>query len=382
MYSLTNKTILIISQQSWGKMFVSKHHYAAELARRGNKVYFLNPPNYQDKNFIETVEIVPSNYHPDLYIVNDNIDFPYNLKFHFKGLFHLLIKRHIRAILKKIKAPVDIVWSFDLAHVYPLQYFPSKALKIFHPVDDPLNRTGIGAASGAQYIFSTANEILKKYESYKVSKYFINHGISEAFLFNEKMLKTTATIRVGFSGNLLREDIDRNTLLKIITENPSILFECWGGYEFKDTNVGGANDSAAVQFIETLKAKTNVILHGAVPADQLPAGLRRMDAFLICYDLTVENRNGPNYHKLLEYISTGKVVVSNYICVYKDMPQFVQMVSEATHNRELPALFQKVIGNLQFYNSPELEKQRIEFAKDNTYPKQIDRIEAILSTSK
>ncbi len=39
------KTILLISPESWGKSFVSKHHYAVELAKKGNIVYFLNPPS-------------------------------------------------------------------------------------------------------------------------------------------------------------------------------------------------------------------------------------------------------------------------------------------------------------------------------------------------
>lgn len=44
-FSFNNKTILIISPEPWGKMMISKHHYALELAKLGNEVYFLNPPN-------------------------------------------------------------------------------------------------------------------------------------------------------------------------------------------------------------------------------------------------------------------------------------------------------------------------------------------------
>ncbi len=42
---LNDKTILIISPQEWGKMLLSKHHYALELAKAGNIFYFLNPPD-------------------------------------------------------------------------------------------------------------------------------------------------------------------------------------------------------------------------------------------------------------------------------------------------------------------------------------------------
>ena len=47
------KKILLISPQAWGKMFVAKHHYAVELSRSGNEVYFLNPPVYRKKNFLQ-----------------------------------------------------------------------------------------------------------------------------------------------------------------------------------------------------------------------------------------------------------------------------------------------------------------------------------------
>lgn len=381
MFSFTGKTILIISQQSWGKMFVSKHHYAAELARQGNKVYFLNPPNYQHRDFKEMIEIVPSEFHPNIFLINDNLLFPFNIKFHFLALFHILIRRHVKEILRKIDSPVDVVWSFDLAHVYPLWFFPKKALKLFHPVDDPMLPSGISAAKGAQYIFSTADEILKKYPQYNVPKKFINHGIADEFLSAKKEIKTDSITRIGFSGNLLREDIHRDTLLKIISDNNTLIFECWGSYENKDANVGGIKDEKTAKFIDELKSHANVILHGVVPAKLLAAELQRMDAFLICYDLTSEVRVGPNYHKLLEYISTGKITVSNYVSVYKDMPVLVQMTGEHVTMPELATLFKEVIDNLALHNSPGKQAQRIEFAKDNTYFKQIKRIEEFINSN-
>ena len=56
-----NKKIIIISPESWGINFVSKHHYAKELANKGNEVYFLNPPS--DKNELINIE-------KNLYVIN------------------------------------------------------------------------------------------------------------------------------------------------------------------------------------------------------------------------------------------------------------------------------------------------------------------------
>jgi len=39
-FELRNKTIIILSPEKWGKMMLSKHHYAIELAGMGNIVFF------------------------------------------------------------------------------------------------------------------------------------------------------------------------------------------------------------------------------------------------------------------------------------------------------------------------------------------------------
>ena len=93
---LINKTIIVISPQSWGNMFLAKHHYAIELAKYGNEVYFLNPP--QNQNIKGEVEIVKSNANDSLYLINHSLSFSYKIKFKWIGLFHFLIKFHIKKI--------------------------------------------------------------------------------------------------------------------------------------------------------------------------------------------------------------------------------------------------------------------------------------------
>src|SRR6186713_730734 len=100
MPSLRNRTILIVSPQSWGKMYVSKHHYAIELANYGNKVYFLNPPQTDKKEKMTgKILIRPSGNQDNLFIIDHRISFPYRIKFHFPRLFHALMKPHINAVL-------------------------------------------------------------------------------------------------------------------------------------------------------------------------------------------------------------------------------------------------------------------------------------------
>ena len=376
MPSLKNKTILIVSPQSWGAMFVSKHHYAAELAAYGNTVYFLNPP---DSTLNERVLIKPVETNPGLFIISHRLNFPYNLKFHAIGLFHWLMQWQVKKILHIIGKPIDIVWSFDLGNLYPFRLFPADTFRIFHPVDEPLNAAAIESAKGAQVVFSVTREILDKYKHYGLPLHFINHGVSKIFLQQLSAPQREDRIRVGFSGNLLRPDIDRPVFLQIIQENPSIIFECWGSYQQKDANIGGVLDEATAGFVKSLTALPNIVLHGAVPAAQLAAGYQQMNAFLVCYDIEKDQSRGTNYHKLMEFLGAGKVIISNNVTTYNARPDLVTMSAERSGNHSLPALFREVTANLSRYNTTENILARKHFAAENTYEKQVMNIEQLIN---
>ena len=122
----------------------------------GNNVFFLNPPDEKAGSLNERIEIIQSKEHPSLHIIYNKLWFPYFLKFHFIKSFHFLMNFHIKKVIRKIGKDIDLVWSFDLANVYPLIYFPKSAVKIFHPVDPPSDVQSIKAAIGANFIFSSS----------------------------------------------------------------------------------------------------------------------------------------------------------------------------------------------------------------------------------
>ncbi len=383
MPSLDNRVILIVSPQAWGKMLLSKHHYAIELAERGNVVYFLNPPSNTKIDSKDGVEILPSKIADSLFFINHKPWFAQRLKFHALPLFHALMRAHVKKILKKIPHPLEIVWSFDLGNYYPFSLFGKAPLKIFHPVDEPQNTTAIRSAAGCDIIFSVTREIVEKYHDFSVPRFVINHGVSAKFLDVPSIGHDVhAMKRVGFSGNLLRNDIDRETVKTIVEQNPQLYFEFFGSYTDAQSNIGGAQHAESDAFIAFLQEKDNVRLHGVVGESQLAENLHQMDIFLICYDIEKDQSKGTNYHKIIEYLSTGKVIVSNNVTAYKDHPQLVTMTRERNNNMELPELFKRVVAGLEEYNNPEMQALRKSFARDNTYQKQIDRIEARLPEKK
>ena len=375
---LNNKVVLILTPQSWGNMLLAKHHYAIELAKRGNEVYFLNPPDNDHWSWEKgekRIEIEPLADHPNLYIIHQKLFFPYSLKFHSRRLYNILIKKQIRNILQRIPKPVDLLWSFDLGNLFPLPFFGKKMFKIFHPVDEPRDRNAILAGAGADILFSVTKEIIEKYKSLGIPSYFVNHGLASEFSLGEIVPgPANDKVKVGMSGNLLRPDLDRETLLRIVRENPEVEFHFYGSYEIAQSNIGAAVGKEVNQFIETLKSFPRVVLNGVLKTEDLAKKLNGMDALLICYDIQRDQSKGTNYHKIMEYLSTGKVIVSNNVTTYNEYPDLIQMIPERADNETLPALFRETIGNLEKWNAEALINERRSFAGNNTYGKQLERI--------
>lgn len=378
---IKNKTILILSQQDWGGMFISKHHYSLELAKRGNTVFFINGPD--QRNLLKPGEVrIEKTEYENILLVKHRLSFPYIVRFKAVWLYYKLVKGHIKKIERKINRKIDIVWSFDLSNTIPLKDFDKNALKIYMPVDESGHMNAINAAEGADIIFSVTDEIINKYSGYNVPKYFINHGVSDVFVGNvngkDYHNRIGSKNRVAFSGNLLRPDIDFKTLLEIVRENENVQFDFYGGYDNKTSNLASQADTEAVQYIEQLKQLSNVVLHGQVNTNELAVGLKNADGFLICYDIVKDQSKGTNYHKIMEYLGTGKVVVSNHVTTYEKYPGLIEMVARTGDNKELPKLFNKVINNLAEYNSEERQQARIAFASEHTYAQQVTRIEKYL----
>ena len=378
---LTGKTILILSPQSWGTMFISKHHYAVELAKRGNKVFFLNPPG-EGHDGAASFAIGALAAAPELYLVTQRLSFPGQIRFHLPVIFRNLMKRHLKQLLKFLPEKPDIIWSFDLNALYDFNSFPKQAFRIFHPVDEPLTDAAIRSAEGAQVIFSVTEEIISKYAHLKVPAFCLNHGVAPVFIAAAEHPVSRPEkdqLRVGISGNFTRPDLDRDVLLQIIDENPSCIFECWGAYRSKSSNIGGNADSGTEQFIRELKARKQVILHGPVSPEQLAIALTGMDLFLICYDVEKDQSKGTNYHKILEYLATGRITVANNITTYSNRPDLVQMVESRTSNEALPGLFRHVSGHINEFNNPAAMEVRKSFARGNLYEAKVQRIEDIIA---
>jgi len=370
-----HKTILIISPNSWGKLHVSKHHYALELIKKGNIVYFLNPPKTTNANKIEIIAEAEN-----LFLVNYKTFFPYKIRFHFRNIYNFLMKYQVLKILRAIDKKLDIVWCFDFNLFSDLRIFKAP-LKIYHPVDPVVFPFQINPAKTADIVLSISEKIKSNFKHIHTPSYFINHGVEEHFKnFAENRLNNlTNTIskplKVGYFGNLLRPIINEDILLKIIEDNQEIEFHFWGPHSIENNNLAGSQFDKS-ELSNKLIQKLNVKLHGSKNKMDLIKEIEDIDVFLLLYIKNNTDSDRSNSHKLIEYLSTGKVTVSNQFSTYLNLKDLIVM-PEIDDDNIIPELFLRVASNLEYFNNVELQRKRIEFALDNTYEKQIKRIEKL-----
>ena len=374
-----DKVIYILSQDKWGKMLFSKHHYAIELGKMGNKVFFINF-DHSNRQLTESIGVHETEYE-DVFVVNIKSPVSYFVYREKRTLYNFFIKPLIKKVVKNLKYPPDLIWSFDLYNSLPIKYFSTEVPKIFFPVDGPFSGQPLLAAEGADLIISVTNEILNGYTHLNTKKIFLNHGVAEEFINATVSQTINMPLRIGYSGCFVTSDIDHKTILYLVKKHTALQFEFFGEYDYNNSSIHlPQNIPVEIKaFVDELKTLPNVKLHGVVATAELAKALKQMDLLLVCYNNKKNQSQGTNSHKLLEYLGSGKVVVSSKMKTYiNEYPGWLMMPGKDS-DEDICLLFEKVLNDLKQYNSIDEQKKRVAFAEKFTYPNQIRKIEFMLN---
>lgn len=374
---LNGKRILIISPQAWDKVRVSKHHYAITLAEMGNQVYFLNPPSSE----VSGIQLAQSGI-DGLEIVQYKPFFPINVRFRFPGIFSMLMSVQVKR-LTKVLGHLDIVWCFEPNLYGDLNLFGAK-VKVFHPVDVFTNQHAEKVARSSDVIFSVSPTILDHFQHLGKPGFFVNHGLAQEFVARARAgdgrQRNDGKVKIGYVGNLLIPYLDRVLLKGIILACPDVEFYMIGPYAKGQSSLGTGSAEADL-FISFLKSCHNVKLLGPLGSAALADQLSLMDGFLICYSNQYPGYDLSNSHKILEYLSSGKAIITTPILAYLDKTELVSMPVGLNDDAYLP-FFVDTIGKITLLNSAELQQKRKALALSNTYRDQLAKIEAILTKLK
>lgn len=375
--SFLDKKVLIISPQSWGKMQLSKQHYANELVNAGAEVFFLNPAQLQ-------IGLQPKftrkQLNSQLIVIDYTIPFLPSLKYRLFRFFSILNRMSIERFFRQHGIDIDVVWNFDNGLISDILLYRYAKINIFHPVDQL--RTPV-VTNSYHFVFSLSNEILKSVSHH--NKHFINHGLGEVFEDSAKnRLSHIQNVKLNkdkkicaYIGNLLGLAIDRTCFIDIIESCPDIDFWLIGTYETKSNNLFNAKqlDNDTVAFVQKLKELKNAHLLGPKSHQEIIHKFDEIDCFLICYKITSFYKCD-NSHKILEYLSSGKPVISSFLSTYEGL-DLIDMV-DIDDNLKIVELLKVQFGDLGQALSLNKVEKRIRYALSNTYRANLKKIEDII----
>ncbi len=354
---LINKSILIISPEPWDHIFVSKHHYAAYLAKRGNQVIFANPP--KRKWGLANTEI------DDLRVL-DYPGFIRGLRFLPNFITRWLTLRKLRQIERYSKLHFDIVWSFDNSVFFDFSWLPT--INISHIVDLNQNFELARAARSADLCLYVSSLIGKELRKHNLNTHFINHGFNDQRVASSVNLPGNNKIKVLYAGNLNMPYIDWKTLEVAVTHNPNVDFVFLGPLE-----IDLMERSSDWGNFEKIYNQDHSYFIGKVNSDDLSNYYSSAHILIICYQEKYHHFQS-NPHKMMEYLGSGKAIVATHTFSFTHIES--PLIEMCNMNIEFTERLEKCISNLESYNSAKTRELRREIALDNTYERQIERIES------
>ncbi|UXP32944.1 hypothetical protein N6H18_03110 [Reichenbachiella agarivorans] len=358
--NLIDKNILLISPEPWDHIFVSKHHYARHLAERGNRVVFANPP--QDKWSVHSTGI-------------DNLKVLNYPKF-LKGLRKLpsfvsrrLIKHKLQQIEKHCGLTFDIIWSFDNSVFFDFTLLDT--YNISHIVDLNQDFETKKAAQTADICFYTTQHIGDRLLHFNTNAHFINHGYNAKPSSNPKILPGEHSTKVLYAGNLNMPYLDWQHMQDAILKNPEADFIFLGPLDKEQIN-----QNPTWQSLTELFHHDRVFFLGKVLADELPSYYAAADILTICYQ-DKHHEDQANPHKMMEYLGTGKMIAATYTGTFAQYKS--PIIAMCTQNASFAEQIRKCITHIKEWNDQSWQQKRKAIAQDNSYNRQIERIENKIS---
>jgi hypothetical protein len=346
------KNVLIISPEPWDHIKVSKHNYAIELSKMGYKVFFLNPPDSINKKINLQKTLIEN-----IYI--------FNYAGQIRGLryFPSFIRLTInRIFLKKLelvaKVRIDIVWNFENSRLYDMR-FANNRLKIYHQVDLNQDFHVRAAASSADICFCTTDYIKQKIIQYNKNSFKIHHGVSDESFLENSYPSTNIHPVATLVGNLDISYFDLDLFEKLVLRYEYVHFNLIGTYLQQGLTYKKLSKYQNVQFI------------GKVESSLIKEYLAKSDILLVCYKANEFKEQLASPHKMMEYLASGKVILTTYADEYKDKCNLLLMANSSV---DYLMHFDDAVSKIDFYNSRDKMNERILYAKENTYARQLERI--------
>jgi hypothetical protein len=357
--TLKNKNILLISPEPWNHIFVSKHHYATYLAKKGNKVFYLDPPSNSDR--IDKTDF------ENLFSVHYN-GFIKGLRFFPQFLQKYLIGKKFEQLQHLCKVQFDIVWSFDNSVFFDFSALPEEVFCISHIVDLNQDFEFKKAAKTADLCLGVCKPVVEKLKLHNNNSFYINHGFNEDNKSDQSVrikLPGKERVKAFYAGNLNIRYLDWDLVKACVNKFSNVDFVFAGPWMDNDIK-------------DMLSSKNNFYYLGVLSSSGLSKYYQCSDILLITYKYAEFPDQLSNSHKMMEYLGSGKMILATWTNEYKDLAKD-NLIKMSKNTDTFLMNFQEVICNLDQWNSFRKEKIRKDFANQNTYVNQIEKIQNLIN---
>jgi glycosyltransferase involved in cell wall biosynthesis len=369
--------IIMFGDLGLNGVWYSRHHLAVGLARR-HRVVLVDPPTeirraaLNPLTFLRPPRFVPDRRGPEWHVPAGWLPDVHR----WPGLRRKLNQWRAETLLRDVGSeptPIAYVWHPDLHEaVEPLRDLPL----VYHAYDKYDHYTGaqkddVGSRErwlvrrAALCIAASAKlgDYLRELGARKV--HVLRHGVDTELFHPGRTAPSALTQipgpRIGVVARL-NEVLDVATLLEVALQRPKWSLVLVGGEFFTDTGKKSLFDQ--------LCRLPNVHSVGPQPRETIPHWLAGMDVGLACYDLaTWGPYNQPI--KLYEYLACGLPVVASDILAARELGPLVERCSN-------PAQWISAIERSLSNRTPDSERRRVEFARDNSWESRVTELEELL----
>lgn len=358
---IEGRNVLLISPEAWEGLQLSKHVLANTLVGRGNTVCFWGPP----ENGATDMRISRSN----------GVDLVH-YRHWFRGVNRFprpvrmwYYQRLIRRIERLLGRRFDVIWCFDTTR---MQEFPAwDVLRILHLVDYDTLDTGAGLIRTADLVLTVAEPISEhaRQVAPHAHVHYIGHGLDERWLNGSPVVKPQGAPprTAAYAGHLANKYVDWEMLSTAVLRHPEIHFHFYGPFDPAYPDPG----------FKAIFAAPNATFHGLFSKKDLVPRLREADILVFCYRAYELRHVVSNSHKVLEYLSTGNVVVGSYVLSYEGTDLFLM----AGEREEFISLFDRACSDHAALDTPAARDARITFARSCSMPNLLDRVGRLLERS-